>query len=162
MRAFQTLSYGWSSGAHLATMLGVRDTRDNGDAALAEYSSRVNSVVSLSADLDLTGPQTNFGSRLTLESLFGGTLEDEPEAYRDASPLFWVDEESAPMLLLHGGLDDTGLAEQSRQMAGALYDAGVEVVYAAIPGVGHDGVMNWPQFGPLTVGFLQMQLHPES
>ena len=84
-------SYGWSSGAHLATMLGVRDTRDNSDPALAEYSSRANCVVSLSADLDLTVPQTNFGSKMTLESFLGGTLEEEPEAYRDASPLSWVD-----------------------------------------------------------------------
>jgi len=155
-------SYGWSSGAHLATMLGVRDTRDNSDPALAEYSSRVNSVVSLSADLDLTVPQTNFGSRMTLESLFGGTLEEQPEAYRVASPLHWVDAEAAPMLLVHGGFDDTILAEQSRQMVTALYDAKVDVVYAAIPFVGHDGVMDWSRFGPLTLGFLQMQLHPES
>jgi hypothetical protein len=35
-------------------------------------------------------------------------------------------------------------------------------VYAAIPLVGHDGVMDWSRFGPLTLGFLQMQLHPES
>src|SRR5829696_2129364 len=68
-------SYGWSSGAHLATMLGVRDTRDNSDPALADYASRVNSVVSLSADLDLTVPQTDFGFKMTVESLFGGTLE---------------------------------------------------------------------------------------
>jgi acetyl esterase/lipase len=155
-------SYGWSSGAHLATMLGVRDTRDNSDSALAEYSSRVNGVVSLSADLDLTVPQTDFGFKMTVESLFGGTLEEEPEAYRDASPLHWVDAEAAPMLLVHGGLDDTGLAEQSRQMVAALYDAKVDVVYAAIPDVGHDGVMNWSRFGPITLGFLDMQLHPES
>jgi acetyl esterase/lipase len=155
-------SYGWSSGAHLATMLGVRDTRDNSDPALAEYSSRVNCVVSLSADMDLTVPDPPFGFKMTLESLLGGTLEEEPEAYRDASPLTWVDAEAAPMLLVHGGLDDTSLAEQSRQMVAALYDAKVEVVYAAIPGVGHDGVMNWSRFGPLTLGYLQMQLHPES
>jgi acetyl esterase/lipase len=155
-------SYGWSSGAHLATMLGVRDTRDNSDPALADYSSRVNAVVSLSADLDLTGPQTDRSFKLLLEDLLGGTLEEEPEAYRDASPLFWVDEDAAPMLLVHGGFDDTVLAEQSRQMAAALYDAGVEVVHAAIPGVGHDGVMNWGRFGPLTLGFLDMQLHPEN
>jgi dipeptidyl aminopeptidase/acylaminoacyl peptidase len=99
---------------------------------------------------------------MTLESLFGGTLEEEPEAYRDASPLHWVDAAAAPMLLVHGGLDDTVLAEQSRQMVTALYDAKVDVVYAAIPLVGHDGVMDWSRFGPLTLGFLQMQLHPES
>ena len=94
--------------------------------------------------------------------MLGDTLEEEPEAYRDASPCIWVDAESAPMLLVHGGLDDTVLAEQSRQMATALYDAKVDVVYAAVPEVGHDGVMNWFRFGPLTLGFLQMQLHPES
>ena len=66
------------------------------------------------------------------------------------------------MLIVHGGLDDTGLAGQSRQMVAALYDAGVEVVYAAIPDVGHDGVMQWVRFGPLTLGFLDMQLHPTS
>jgi hypothetical protein len=44
----------------------------------------------------------------------------------------------------------------------ALYDAKVDVVYAAIPFVGHDGVIDWSRFGPLTLGFLQMQLHPES
>jgi acetyl esterase/lipase len=155
-------SYGWSSGAHLATMLGLRDTRANSDPALADYSSQVNCVVALGADMDLTGPQTDYGFRLTLEGLLGGTLEEEPETYRDASPLFWVDAEAAPMLLVHGGFDDAVLAEQSRQMATALYDAGVEVVYAAIPGVDHSGLMNWSRIGPLTLGFLQMQLHPTS
>jgi acetyl esterase/lipase len=155
-------SYGWSSGAHLATMLGVRETRDNSDPALAEYSSRVNSVVSLSGDLDLTGPQTDVGFTSTLEDLLGSTLEEEPEAYRDASPLIWVDAESAPMLLVHGGPDDTNLAEQSQRMATALYDAGVEVVHAANPSVDQDGILNWVRFGALTLGFLDMQLHPES
>jgi dipeptidyl aminopeptidase/acylaminoacyl peptidase len=112
--------------------------------------------------MDLTVADQPFGFQVTLEGLLGGTLEEQPEAYRDASPLFWVDAESAPMLIVHGGLDDTGLAEQSRQMATALYDVGVEVVYAVIPDVGHDGVMNWPRIGPLTLGFLEMQLHPTS
>ena len=44
-------------------------------------------VVSLSADMDLTVSQTDFGFKMTLESLLGGTLKEEPEAYRDASPL---------------------------------------------------------------------------
>jgi hypothetical protein len=66
------------------------------------------------------------------------------------------------MRIVHGGLDDTGCAEQSRQMVAALYDTAVKVVYAAIHGVGHDGVMQWFRFGPLTLGFLQMQLHPEN
>src|SRR3954454_22561285 len=112
-------------------MLDVRDTRDSSDPALAEFSSRVNSVVSLSADIDVTVPQTGFGANPFLKALLGGTIEEQPEASRDASPLFWVGEEAAPFLIVHGGPDDTFLAEQSRQMAAALYDAGVEVLYAA-------------------------------
>jgi acetyl esterase/lipase len=154
-------AYGWSSGAHLGAMLGVRDTRDNSDPALAAFSSRVNSVVTLGADVDLTGSQTDFAFRLTLETLLGGPPEEQPAAYRDASPLFWVDAEAAPMLIVHGGFDDIVLAEQSQRMVAALYEAEVEAVYAAIPSVGHGELLWWPRFGPLTLSFLQMQLHPE-
>ena len=154
-------AYGWSSGAHLAAMLGVRDTRDNSDPALAAFSSRVNSVVTLGADVDLTGSQTDFAFRLTLETLLGGPPEEQPAAYRDASPLFWVDAEAAPMLIVHGGFDDIVLAEQSQRMVAALYEAEVEAVYAAIPSVGHGELLWWPRFGLLTLSFLQMQLHPE-
>ena len=49
-------SYGHSSGGHLAAFLGVRDTRDNSDPALAAFSSRVACVVDLAGDVDLTIP----------------------------------------------------------------------------------------------------------
>lgn len=41
---------GHSSGGYLASMLGVRETRDNADAALAGYSSRVNCVTDLAGE----------------------------------------------------------------------------------------------------------------
>lgn len=149
-------SYGWSSGAHLAAMLGVRETRDNRDPTLADYSSRVACVVALSGDLDLTVPQPD---RVAID-LLGGTLEEQPEAYRDASPLFWVDAETAPFLIVHGGLHDTYLAEQSQRMAAALYAAGVEVVSVAIPEIDHEGSNDWVRTGPLILAFLELQLHP--
>lgn len=149
-------SYGWSSGAHLAAMLGVRETRDNSDPALAGYSSRVTCVVALSGDLDLTVPQPD---RVVVD-LLGGTLEEQPVAYRDASPLFWVNADSAPFLIIHGGLHDTYLAEQSQRMAAALYAAGVEVVSVAIPEVDHEGSNTWVRTGPLILAFLELQLRP--
>jgi acetyl esterase/lipase len=153
-------SYGWSSGATLAALLGVRETRDNSDPDLADFSSRVNCVVALSGDLDMTVPQTDYGFELILENLLGGTAEEQPEAYRDVSALTWVDAEAPPFLIIHGGLDDTILAEQSRQMATALFDAGVEVAYVVIPEFGHDGSNYWLRNGPLILGFLEMHMHP--
>lgn len=81
-------------------------------------------------------------------------------AARDASPLSWVDAEAAPFLFIHGGLDDTIMAEPSRRMAAAPFDAEVETVYAVMPDVGHDGSNYWFRNGPLILGFLEMLLHP--
>jgi acetyl esterase/lipase len=43
-------AYGHSAGAQLAALLGMLDTRDNSDPALAKYSSKVQAVV------DSSGP----------------------------------------------------------------------------------------------------------
>ncbi len=153
-------SYGWSSGATLAAMLGVRETRDNNDPELAEFSSRVNCVIALSGEFDMTVPVTDYSFKLILEDLLGGTPEDQPDAYRDASALTWVDENAPPFLIVHGGFSDTILAEQSRQMATALFEAGVEVAYLVIPEGGHDISNYWLRNGPLIRGFLEMHMHP--
>jgi acetyl esterase/lipase len=153
-------SYGYSAGGHLAMMLGLRETRDNNDPALAGFSSRVTCVVSLGGDMDLTVPQTDSGFELMISQLLGGSTGENPEAYRDASPISWVDAESAPALIAHGGIDDLILAEQSRRMVAAMYDAGVESVYAAIPKVGHGGIGQWALMGPLALTFLGARLHP--
>jgi acetyl esterase/lipase len=154
-------AYGYSAGAHLAMMLGVRETRDNADPELANYSSRVECAVSLGGDMDLTVPQTDSSMQLILADFLGGTPEEQPAAYRDASPLSWVDSDSAPSLIAHGGFDDVFLAEQSRKMVAALHDAQVEVVYVVVPRVDHGGIGQWSLVGPLALAFLGMHLHPE-
>jgi acetyl esterase/lipase len=153
-------AYGWSAGGHLAAMLGVRDTRANSDPDLAAYPSRVNCVVCLAGDVDFSVPQTDATFGQDLAVFLGGTPEEQPEAYRDASPLTWVDAMSAPFLIIHGGLDDAILIDQSRRMATALNEAGVAVGYIALPSVSHNGVGTWDITGPLTLAFLEMQLHP--
>jgi acetyl esterase/lipase len=153
-------AYGYSAGAHLAAMLGVRDTRDNADPDLAAYASRVDAVVSLSADLDLTASLEAPGFDGVLKGFLGGSIEEQPAAYQDASPLTWVDAESAPFLIVHGGLDDAILAEQSQRMVAALTGAEVDVVYAVMPEAGHGGIGQWSGVGPLALAFLEMRLHP--
>ena len=47
-------AFGHSAGAQLAALLGMEETRDNSEATLATYSSRVQAVVDYSGPTDFT------------------------------------------------------------------------------------------------------------
>ncbi len=153
-------SFGESSGGHLAAFLGVRETRDNADPTLAEFSSRVTCVVDQAGDMDLTIPYPQPEDRRILVNLLGGTVDEEPEAYRDASPIVWVDAESAPFMIFHGAKDDINPVEHSRTMENALHDAGAEVVYYEHPGYNHFS-WRWSVVSPWALTFLEHHLEPE-
>lgn len=154
-------SYGGSSGGHLAAMLGVRDTRDNADPELASFSSRVTCVVDLAGDMDLTIPYPNPSDDQIAINLLGGLAAATPEAYRDVSPITWVDAETVPFLVVHGGADEANPVEHSRRMVAALHNAEVEVIYAEFPGVGHLGAFAWDLHGPWALTFFARHLHPD-
>jgi acetyl esterase/lipase len=153
-------AYGWSAGGQLAAMLAVRDTRDTTNPDLAAYSSRVACAVDLAGTTDATIPHPDAFENEARTEAVGGTLESMPEAYRDVSPVSFVDGDSAPMLIMHGADDTTTPVEQSRLLATALQEAGVEVVYAELSGLGH-GVDSWSLNGPYALAFLDRHLHPE-
>ena len=147
---------GHSSGGHLAALLGTRETRDNADPTLASYSSRVTCVVDLAGETDLAME----GSAMYFTEILGGTPDEVPDVYRDASPLVHVDEATAPFLILQGANDEAVPIAQSRQMAEALHDAGVEVIYGEFPGQGHLATADWRLVGPFTLAFLARHLDP--
>lgn len=151
---------GHSSGGQMVGLLGTRETRDNSDPALADYSSRVDAVVDLAGDMDLMIPFPDAGANDVATKFFGGTREVVPEVYREASPLEWVDEETVPFLILQGSAGDPAF-EHSRLMTEALHEAGVEVVYGEFPHVDHISLINWDLMGPETLAFLGRHLHPE-
>lgn len=154
-------AYGHSAGGHLAALLGVRKTRDNSDPALEAYSSRVDGVVTIAGHLDLSIPYPGEFDRQSLVALFGGTPEEVPEAYEDASPLTWVDQESAPFLVIHGGADDMNPVAHARHMVDALHDVRVEVVSVELPTADHFSAAEWSIAGPWTRTFFAAELHPE-
>lgn len=49
-------AFGHSAGAQIVALLGMDDTRDNSDSALAGYSSKVQAVVDVSGPSDFTSP----------------------------------------------------------------------------------------------------------
>ena len=151
---------GHSSGGQMVGLLGTRETRDNSDPALADYSSRVDAVVNLAGDMDLMIPFPNPSDNDLAAQFFSGTRDEVPDVYRDSSPLAWVDAETVPFLILQGAAGDPAV-EHSRPMTEALHEAGVEVVYGEFPDVDHIGIISWDLMGPLTLAFLGRHLHPD-
>jgi acetyl esterase/lipase len=154
-------SFGHSSGAYLAALLGVRETRDNSDPALADQSSRVNGVVDLAGASDLTILSRSERDRASDSAWLGGTLEEVPETYRDASPLAWVDAETAPFLIIHSSKDEITSAEHAQRLVAALHEAQVDVAYVEFASGGHLQPGSWLLSGPWVLAFLEARLFPE-
>jgi acetyl esterase/lipase len=135
---------GFSAGAHLAALLGMTDTRDNSDPALAGQSSRVKAVVTVGVPADLTADYSHLPmGAITVQDLvddFIGRDKSPAESKllkREASPLFRVDEKTVPFLLFHGDADVVVPVENSRKLAEALKKAGLPHEYVEFPGEGH-------------------------
>jgi acetyl esterase/lipase len=131
---------GDSAGGHLVSFLGTRDTRDNSDRTLSNYSSRVKCVVDFYGPEDFTLPGSSAVNPSALQILtlfFGKTREQAPQLYRDGSPIVFVDRRSAPFLILHGANDNLVPIEQSQRMRDALQKAGVEATFVTMANDGH-------------------------
>lgn len=113
---------GFSSGAHLATMLAVAaDPRHPHSEPFGGPGTRVSAVVAggLPADLRI------FGSGRLLRQLLGGTQQEYPQRYRDASPVTAVSAGLPPHFLFHGTWDRLVPIGQSEAFHEALLASGV-------------------------------------
>lgn len=124
-------AYGHSAGAQLALLLGMVDTRDNSDAALAKYSSKVEAVVDAAGPTDFTSVQGGDGAEF-FTAFFGASLAEKPEIWRDASPLFHAAKSDAPILILHGTQDESVPIAQAQALYKALKDAGATVKFVPL------------------------------
>ncbi len=131
---------GTSAGGHLACMLGVTGPADRleGDGGNPEMSSRVQAVVSFFGPTDLTRPVFRKDAQENnLLPFLGGSLAQQPDAYRRASPNRYVNKNAPPFLFLHGSDDSIVPAEQSKEMAARLQQVGVSARVEIVPGEGH-------------------------
>jgi acetyl esterase/lipase len=128
-------AFGHSAGAQLAAPLGMEDTRDNSDAVLAKYPSRVQAVVDVSGPVDFPAYHydDNDGG---LVNLLGGEYDKIPQVWRDASPVFHVAKSNAPFLIMHGMSDDAVPIAQAQEFYSKLQKAGVPVSFIKLEG-GH-------------------------
>jgi acetyl esterase/lipase len=135
---------GYSSGAHLTTMLGVLGgvgVATDSDP-INRLSARVQAVVAWAAPTDLEHFDTGDGVRNVAsfmgQLLIGVTQESvEMAAYRAASPITHLSASSAPILLIHGDADTTVPFRQSELMLAAATRLGAEVTLIRVPGGSH-------------------------
>lgn len=124
-------AWGHSAGAQLAALLGMEDTRDNSDAALAKYSSKVQAVVDFSGPTDFTTNHDPDGDAF-LTTFFGGDYAHHPEIWQDASPVFHVSKKCAPVLIFHGTHDESVPIAQAEDFANKLKEAHVPVKFVKV------------------------------
>jgi acetyl esterase/lipase len=127
-------AFGHSAGAQLAALLGMENTRDNSDAALAKYSSRVQAVVDVSGPTDFTTNRDADGDPF-LSSFFGGDYAHAAKTWEDASPVFHVAKHVAPFLIVHGTKDAEVPMAQAQELADKLKQAGASVKFITVDDV---------------------------
>ena len=71
--------------------------------------------------------------------LIGVPPQEDKDKARRASPLDYVNKDSAPFLIFHGDKDGIVPLAQSQELAEALKKAGVEVDLRVVKGSGHGG-----------------------
>ena len=133
--------WGGSAGGHLVALLGTtagaKDLEGNGGNA--GQSSRVQCVVDFFGPTDFVhwDPDFNKPVYTMITNLLGGKANENRVKARAASPLFYVDKNSAPLLIVHGDKDPLVPLNQSEALVEAMKKAGVEARLVVIKGGGH-------------------------
>jgi acetyl esterase/lipase len=136
--------WGSSAGGHLSLLAGTADASAGleGHGGWAEASSRVQAICSWFGPSDfVTWYQDNARFGRTLSSaetkFLGGTMEQEPEAYKRASPVTWASADDPPLIMFHGDQDRTVPLKQSQLMFDAYRKAGLEATLVTVKNAGH-------------------------
>ncbi len=132
---------GRSAGAHLAMM-----------AAYAVGAPRIRAVIDYYGPVDLTEgyrhpPRPDpLQVRAIEEAFLGGTPDQMPDRYRQASPIALVTRQMPPTLLVYGGRDHIVEPRFGSMLAARLRAAGTTVVHLEIPWAEHafDAVPHGP------------------
>lgn len=161
---------GVSSGGHLAALVGLTNGSEPHEGDVGgnpDVSSDVQAVISYFGASNLTSildQSTPFGLSLrepAIELLIGGTLEEQVDLARFGSPVFQVDEDDPPLLLMHGDQDPQMPINQSHELHGVAKENGLDVHFEVIHGSAHGGPAFFDQERTaLAVEFLNRTLRP--
>lgn len=135
-------AWGGSAGGHLVSLLGATgDIRDFDTGANLDQSSQVQCVVDWFGPTDFLhygDPPSKavYDPNSAGARLLGGK---DPEKARRASPLYFVNKDAAPFLIMQGDKDNLVPLQQSQVLEAALKQNGVECNLMIFSGAGHGG-----------------------
>jgi acetyl esterase/lipase len=121
-------AFGDSAGGHLVACLGtMANVKEyEGDGGYPGVSSAVQAVADFFGPTDFTRPDIYTPEAIQLtQGLMGMPYNQDPKAWRSASPLYYVAAGDPPMLMMHGDADTLVPLAQSQVMDEALTKAGV-------------------------------------
>ncbi|MET9834162.1 alpha/beta fold hydrolase [Streptomyces sp. NPDC006385] len=87
-----------------------------------------------------------------------GTPEENPEFWRQVSPITYVDRVTEPLLIHHGTADTSCPLAWSKRTAAAFEAAGKDVELRTYPGEGHTFGPRWPDSMDVTLAFFARHL----
>jgi acetyl esterase/lipase len=134
---------GGSAGGHLCALMGLTTGIDRFQPGLEDADTSVAAAVPFYGVYDFT-PEGTFGADPRMYSRFlepfvmKAFVADEPERFRDASPIHHVRADAPPFFVVHGDRDTLAPVEDARRFAEALRSISKEpVVYAEMRGAQH-------------------------
>jgi acetyl esterase/lipase len=135
---------GWSSGGHLALMLGLTNSSDKleGQSGNGDYSSSVQVVVCMAGLVEAVSFYRNTNVPERVVALLGGTPEVVPDQYRIASPLTFVSRDDPPVLFLQGDRDTSCPPEQAGFLIDKMHAVGASCALVVKKGLGHVSFYN--------------------
>lgn len=146
---------GGSAGGTLAALV----TLCGPDAGLDPASPLSDFSCQVQCGVDLYGP-ADFTTRGKSSTMFGKTIDEAPELYRQASPVFQATKGDPPLLIMHGTADKTVDLSQSELMAAACQKTGIEHELVVIEGAPHTFHLQPKQrdLRPVVIGFFDKHL----
>jgi acetyl esterase/lipase len=125
---------GGSAGAHLAMLAGYgwKNSRtDSGNPDDTSSGHRIKAVVDIYGPADLT---TEYARNQRLVNAFiGHSYDENPELYREASPVSYLASSCPPTLIFHGTSDTLVPISQSDTLKSRLDALGVPCEYYRVP-----------------------------
>jgi len=132
--------FGVSAGGHLALLAGLADDVNIFDPTVpAGESANVRAIVDIYGPTDFTADaETALAwQRQLLTSVLGCDQSDDPDRWREASPVTYARSDGPPVLILHGTADPIVPPSQAHALRDALEAAGQPCTFIEVADAGH-------------------------
>lgn len=126
-------AFGYSSGGHLAALLGTVGEGDALDRPHGGAEARLQAVVAGGAPTDLR----KFSGGTLVPQFLGATLGERPDLFAVASPVVHASAGDPPMFIYHGKGDTLVDPSHASDLQLALARAGVHAELRLVPVLGH-------------------------